>query len=143
MTMSSGPLGSRNDGAVKRAIVDFVTSAAAEGAPGYVPPMDRVAVFGNDGTLWVEKPAPVQMPFVLGRRLAARVRADPSLAEEQPYRAIGDGDEAYFRALNDQGPDAVTSMVKAIGSAWEGTTFGEFEAEGTASWSAGRSCTAP
>ncbi|MGX1365852.1 phosphoglycolate phosphatase-like HAD superfamily hydrolase [Streptomyces canus] len=134
--MSSSPLGSWNDGAAKQAIVDFVTSAATEGAPGYVPPADRVAVFDNDGTLWVEKPAPVQMPFVLGK-LAARVRADPSLAEEQPYRAIVDGDEAYLRALNDQDPDAVTSMVKAVGSAWEGTTFGEFEAEAErylASW---------
>ncbi|WP_069169971.1 hypothetical protein [Streptomyces griseus] len=52
--MGTSSLGSWNDGAAKRAIVEFVTSAAAEGSPGYVPPMDRVAVFDNDGTLWVE-----------------------------------------------------------------------------------------
>ncbi|MEU5716971.1 hypothetical protein AB0G71_14485 [Streptomyces sp. NPDC020403] len=28
--------------------------------------MGRVAVFGNDGIRWVEKPAPVQTAFVLG-----------------------------------------------------------------------------
>lgn len=134
--MSTSPLGSWNAGAAKRAIVEFVTSAAAEGSPGFVPPMDRVAVFDNDGTLWVEKPAPVQTAFILGK-LAARVAADPTLADERPYRAIIDGDESFFHALAAQDPDAVTSMAEAIGSAWEGTTFGEYEAEAAryvASW---------
>ncbi|MFF7792842.1 haloacid dehalogenase-like hydrolase [Streptomyces sp. NPDC007991] len=126
--MGTSPLGSWSDGAAKRAIVEFVTSAAAEGSPDFVAPMDRVAVFDNDGTLWVEKPEPVQMPFVLAK-LAQRLEADPSLAAERAYRAIAERDEAYFRALNDQDPDAVASMVEAIGSAWEGTPFGEFEAE--------------
>lgn len=134
--MGTTPLGSWNDGAAKRAIVDFVTSAATEGSPDFVPPQDRVAVFDNDGTLWVEKPAPVQMAFVLGK-LAARLKEDPSLAGERPYRAITDRDEAFFRALNEQEPDAVASMVEAIGAAWEGTTLAEFEAEAAqylASW---------
>ncbi|MFE1324317.1 HAD family hydrolase [Streptomyces sp. NPDC058735] len=134
--MGTTPLGSWNDGAAKRAIVDFVTSSAAEGSPGFVAPMDRIAVFDNDGTLWVEKPVPVQMPFVLGK-LAERLEADPSLAGERAYRAIAERDESYFRALNDQDPDAVASMVEAIGSAWEGTTLAEFEADAArylASW---------
>ncbi|MGW6545050.1 HAD family hydrolase [Streptomyces massasporeus] len=126
--MGTTPLGSWNDGAAKRAIVDFVTAAAVEGSPGFVAPMDRVAVFDNDGTLWVEKPDPVQMAFVLGK-LAARLEADPSLARERPYRALVDRDASYFRALDEQDPDAVASMVQAIGSAWEGTTLAQYEAE--------------
>ncbi|TQK50633.1 haloacid dehalogenase-like hydrolase [Streptomyces sp. SLBN-118] len=126
--MDTTPLGSWNDGAAKRAIVDFVTAAAVAGSPGFVAPMDRVAVFDNDGTLWVEKPAPVQMAFVLGK-LAARLEADPSLARERPYRALVDRDASYFHALNEQDPDAVASMVDAIGSAWEGTTLAQYEAE--------------
>ncbi|MGP3731915.1 haloacid dehalogenase-like hydrolase [Streptomyces sp. GDS52] len=126
--MGTTSLGSWNDGAATRASVDFVTSAAVEGSPGFVAPMDRVAVLGNDGTLWVEKPTPVQRAFVLGK-LAARLEADPSPAREQPYRAIVDRDESYFRALNEQDPDAVASMVEAIGSAWEGTTLARYEAE--------------
>ncbi|MCM2579323.1 HAD family hydrolase [Streptomyces meridianus] len=90
--------------------------------------MDRVAVFDNDGTLWVEKPAPVQTAFVL-RKLAARVRTDPSPADKWPGRAIVDGDESFLHALDAQDPDAVTSMVEAIGSAWEGSTLEEYEAE--------------
>ncbi|MDW8805298.1 HAD family hydrolase [Streptomyces scabiei] len=134
--MGTSPLESWNDGAAKRAIVEFVTSAADAGSPGFVPPMDRVAVFDNDGTLWVEKPAPVQSAFILGK-LAARVREDASLARQQPYRAIVDKDESFFRALEVQDPEAVRSMVEAVGSAWEGTAFGEFEAEAArylASW---------
>lgn len=127
--MSTSLLGSGNDGTAKRAIVEFVTSAAVEGSSGFVPPAERIAVFDDDGTLWVEKPAPVQSAFVLGK-LAARVQADPSLARKQPYRAIVDEDESFFRALDVQDPDAVTSMVEAIGSAWEGTIFGGVRGRG-------------
>ena len=45
-----------------------------------VPVEERVAVFDNDGTLWIEKPMPIQLDFILrrlvemadGRRDAAR-----------------------------------------------------------------------
>ncbi|MFF5187997.1 hypothetical protein ACFY30_30250 [Streptomyces sp. NPDC000345] len=74
--MGTTPLGSWNDGSAKRAIVGFVTSAAVEGSPGFVAPMDRAAVFDDDGTLWVEKPAPVQMAFVLGKLAARLPRAE-------------------------------------------------------------------
>jgi phosphoglycolate phosphatase-like HAD superfamily hydrolase len=134
--MDTTPLGSWNDGAAKRAIVGFVTSAAAEGSPGFVPPRERVAVFDNDGTLWVEKPPPVQTAFVLGK-LAARLEQDPSLADRRPYREIAERDESYLRALNEQDPDAVASMVEAVGAAWEGTTLAEYEADAArylASW---------
>lgn len=134
--MSTSPLESWNDGAARRAIVDFVTSAAVEGTPGFVPPMDRIAVFDNDGTLWVEKPAPVQTAFVL-EKLVARMKADPSLADAWPYRAVAARDESFLHALDVQDADAVTSMVEAIGAAWEGTSFGAYEAEAArylASW---------
>lgn len=134
--MGTTPLGSWNDGPAKRAIVEFVTSTADERAPGFVPTADRVAVFDNDGTLWVEKPAPVQTAFLLGK-LAARTKADPSLADQWPYRAVAERDESFLRALEAMDPDAVALTVKAVGSAWEGTTFGEYEAEAgryPASW---------
>jgi hypothetical protein len=55
--MGTSVLGRGNDGAVRRAIAEFVTSSAAEGTPAFVPPAERLAVFDDDGTLWVEKPA--------------------------------------------------------------------------------------
>ena len=78
------------DGPTKSAIVDFVGRAVGE-----VPPEERVAVFDNDGTLWCEKPAYIQLDFLV-RRLAEQAAADPALAGKQPYQAAAAGDLAWF-----------------------------------------------
>jgi len=54
------------DTATRQAIVDLVRSVSSAGA-NYVSPADRVAVFDNDGTLWSEKPIPIQLDFTLYR----------------------------------------------------------------------------
>ena len=38
--------------------------------PDFVPPEERIAVFDNDGTLWSEKPIPIQLDFALYRMAA-------------------------------------------------------------------------
>ncbi|MET0702731.1 MAG: HAD family hydrolase, partial [Mycobacterium sp.] len=83
-------LASWHDGATKSAIVDFVERTVAT-----VPHEERVAVFDNDGTLWCEKPAYIQLDFLV-RRLAEQAAADPSLAGTQPYQAAAEGDLAWF-----------------------------------------------
>ncbi|MBN3457304.1 MULTISPECIES: HAD family hydrolase [Mycolicibacterium] len=88
--MSVAGLDSWNDGPTKAAIVDFVGRAVDQ-----VPVEERVAVFDNDGTLWVEKPAYIQLDFLV-RRLAEQAAADPDLAAEQPYRAAAQGDLQWF-----------------------------------------------
>lgn len=60
-------LPSWNNTPARQAIVDFVERVTGEGGPGYVPPADRIAVFDNDGTLWSEKPVPIQLDFTLFR----------------------------------------------------------------------------
>ena len=82
------------EGSAKSAIVDFTRRVTAEG-PDYVPPEERIAVFDNDGTLWCEKPAYIQLDFIV-RRLADTASADPSLAQRQPYEAAVSGDLAWF-----------------------------------------------
>jgi hypothetical protein len=49
-------LPSWQDGAPKRAIVDFVTRVTREAGADFVRPAERIATFDNDGTLWVEQP---------------------------------------------------------------------------------------
>ncbi len=83
------------DGPTKSAILDFVGRVTAEGGPDYVEPQERVAVFDNDGTLWCEKPAYIQLDFIV-RRLAAKASADTSLAEQQPFKAAVNGDLQWF-----------------------------------------------
>ena len=53
---------------------EFVDQTVSDG----VPACERVAVFDNDGTLWCEKPMPIQADFIL-RRLAEMAQADPEL----------------------------------------------------------------
>ena len=56
-----------NSGAVKTAILDYVTTVTDPQSDDYVAASDRVAVFDNDGTLWAEQPTFFQYEFVLER----------------------------------------------------------------------------
>ena len=49
--------------------------AVGHGEHGFVPPADRIAAFDNDGTLWCEKPLPIQLDFILRRwvEIATRI----------------------------------------------------------------------
>ncbi|CAN5589538.1 HAD family hydrolase [soil metagenome] len=101
-------LESWKDGPTRSAIVDFVGRAAAE-----VAPEERVAVFDNDGTLWCEKPAYIQLDFLV-RRLAEQAAADPSLAEKQPYQAAVSGDLAWFGDAVTKHYDGDDSQLKVL-----------------------------
>jgi phosphoserine phosphatase len=120
-------LASWRDGAAKQAIVDFVTSASTPGA-GFVEVADRIATFDNDGTLWVEQPLPPQFDFVF-RRWAEEIKADPSLAGQQPYKAIIEKDPAFFEGVATQDPEVVGTLLKAFARTWAGTTPEDFDAQ--------------
>lgn len=124
--MAAG-LDSWNDGPAKSAIVDFVTRVSTDGAD-YVEPEARIAVFDNDGTLWVEKPAYVQLDFLV-RRLAQQAAADASLRDKQPYAAAASGDLSWFAdAVTNHynGDDSMlTVLVGGILAAYEGLTVEE------------------
>jgi phosphoglycolate phosphatase-like HAD superfamily hydrolase len=79
------------EGAAKRAVVAFVERVVSAG----VPLEERVAVFDNDGTLWCEKPMPIQADFIL-RRLAEMAEADPDLRARQPWQAAYERDFGWF-----------------------------------------------
>jgi len=116
------PLPSWNDGAAKAAILDFVAGVTAEGGQGYVAPTERIAAFDNDGTLWCEKPLYVQADFIF-RKWTAMVAADPSLASEQPYKAVVERDGAWLAAMLDHVPE----LLKGLGTAFGGLTTDAFE----------------
>src|SRR5262244_2529728 len=52
-----------SDGAAKQAIFDFVRATIDRSSPSYVTPEDRIAVFDQDGTLWVEHPMYSQVVY--------------------------------------------------------------------------------
>ena len=109
----SEPLPSWNDGPARTAILDFVRSVTTPG-DGFVPPAARIATFDNDGTLWCEKPLYVQADFVL-RRFEEMIREDPSRAAEQPYKAVAEGDRAWFVDIYAHVPELVKGVTEAFG----------------------------
>src|SRR5689334_554830 len=88
-------LASWNDTPTRAAIVDFVTRVTTEGGPDYLPPAERVTTFDNDGTLWCEKPMPIELGFIL-ERLAQMAKADGSLRERQPWQAAIEQDYQWL-----------------------------------------------
>ena len=105
------PLSTWNDGAVKTAILGFVERAGRGGLPAE----DRVAVFDNDGTLWCEKPMPIQLDFFL-RRLVAMAENDPSLRDRQPWKAAHERDYGWLaRVLADHYAGDDTNLPVAGG----------------------------
>jgi len=121
-------LPSWNDTPTKQAILDFITRSSTEDDSLFIPTADRIAAFDNDGTLWVEQPAPAQTGLLLGK-LVEQVKANPALAEEEPFKAIISQDPAFLQALTQQVPEAVIAFLKGLGKAYEGTTPEEYEAE--------------
>jgi phosphoserine phosphatase len=117
-------LRSWNDTAATQAILDFVDAAASQ-----LPPEERIAVFDNDGTLWCEKPMPIELGFIL-RRLAAMAQTDESLAEKQPWRAASEEDYAWLGGAIDKhyaGDDSDLKVLMAgILQAYAGLTVEEF-----------------
>ncbi|MFC7273102.1 haloacid dehalogenase-like hydrolase [Paractinoplanes rhizophilus] len=115
------------DGQAKEAILEFVGRAAAE-----VPAEERVAVFDNDGTLWCEKPMPIQLDFIL-RRLAEMAEADPALRERQPWRAAYEREYGWLAAVVDEhyaGDDRnVRVLAAGILAAYDGISVEDFEAQ--------------
>jgi len=121
-------LASWRDGKARDAILDFVNRVTTPGDADFVAPAARIAAFDNDGTLWVEQPLPPQFDFVFGK-WALEVKHDPSLAEQQPYKAIFERDPAFFHGVATQDPVVIESLLKAFGRTWAGTTPAQFEAQ--------------
>src|SRR5690606_29792950 len=64
---AADPLPSWNETPTKQAIITFVEKVTAQGSNEFVPPVDRIATFDNDGTLWSEQPMYFQLAFVMDR----------------------------------------------------------------------------
>jgi phosphoserine phosphatase len=114
------------DGPTKQAILEFV--AASES----VPVEERVAVFDNDGTLWCEKPVPIQMDFIL-RRFVEMAEADSTLRERQPWKAARERDHAWFSTVMMEhyaGDDHnVKTLAGGVLAAYAGVSVEDFEAQ--------------
>jgi phosphoserine phosphatase len=96
------PLPSWNDGQAKAAIVGFVMRITAAGSPDFVPVSERVVVFDNDGTLWVEQPIPAQVAFELACASIAEPE-HPEWSTSQPFKAALEKDTAFLAQAGEKG----------------------------------------
>lgn len=102
-------LASWNDTESKRAILQFVAQVTEPGEAQFLPPEARVAVFDNDGTLWVEKPLYTQLAFALDRVKALSAQ-HPEWKKKAPFRAVLENDTA---ALSKLGPQDLLQLIAA------------------------------
>ena len=91
--MALDPLPSWNDGAAKKAIINFVMTTTDKSSPNFVPSEQRIAVFDQDGTTWVEHPMYTQVVFALDR-VVALAPQHPEWRTTQPFAGVLSGDKA-------------------------------------------------
>jgi phosphoserine phosphatase len=120
LAQGADPLPSWREGPRKRALLDFVASVTREGSVGYVPPAERIAVFDNDGTLWVEQPAYPQLIFMLDR-IRTLAPQNPAWQQDAVFRAAIAGDLHGAMAAGSEG------LMRLGGAAMAGNSPEEFQ----------------
>ncbi|HTY41127.1 MAG TPA: HAD family hydrolase [Thermoanaerobaculia bacterium] len=120
--LAQDPLPSWNDGAAKKAIVDFVKTTTTQGSPQFVPPEERVATFDQDGTLWVEHPVYTQLVYCLDR-VPVVVKAKPELAGVEPFKTVMSGNREAIAHLSEN------DLIKIAMVTLTGMPVDDFRAE--------------
>ncbi|HXJ34104.1 MAG TPA: HAD family hydrolase [Candidatus Eisenbacteria bacterium] len=116
------PLPSWNDGDSKKAIVEFVRTTTTQGSPNFVPEVERIATFDQDGTLWVEHPLYTQVLYCLDR-VPAVVKAKPELAKVEPFKTVLSGNREAMAKLS------MDDLMKILAATLTGMSVDEFRAE--------------
>ena len=91
-----------------------------EGSPDFVAEPERIAVFDNDGTLWVEHPMYTQLAFALDR-VKAEAASHPEWKNTQPFKAVLEGDMKTLAAAGEKG------LLELIMATHAGMTHEEFQ----------------
>jgi len=115
------PLPSWNDGPLKQSIIAYVKEIADTGSRNFIPIIDRIATFDNDGTLWAQQPL-VQELFMF-YRIKKMAKADPRLQSKQPYKAFLTHDSAYLSKLSEK------DIVRLFVSTQTGMTEREYKTD--------------
>jgi hypothetical protein len=116
---SGSSLPSWNEGATKESILSFVAAVTREGSRDFVPPVDRIATFDNDGTLWVEQPMYTQLSFALDR-VKTLASTNPEWKDTQPFKAALEGD---MKTLAETGERGLIALLMATHPGMTATEF--------------------
>ena len=84
-----------------------------DGSPAFVPAAERIATFDNDGTLWMEKPAYIQV--LHGLHVIGRMAADdPELRDRQPFKAVDEKDAAWLGEVAADYADRLAAAFRTL-----------------------------
>jgi phosphoglycolate phosphatase-like HAD superfamily hydrolase len=119
---ATDPLPSWNDGAAKKAIVEFVRTTTNKDSPKYVTPEKRIATFDQDGTLWVEQPMYTQVIYCL-ERVPVVVKEKPELRDVESFKTVLSGDREAIAKL------PMKDLEEILGATLSGMTVEEFNAD--------------
>lgn len=115
------PLPSWNDGDARTALITFVTQVTTSGLPTYIPPVDRIATFDNDGTLWSEQPLYFQFLFML-ERVKDVAPQHPEWKDNPAFQALEANDLKALAALGEK------PVLQLLAGANTGMTTDEYDA---------------
>jgi phosphoserine phosphatase len=87
-----------NDTPTKQLILKYVSMVTDPQKESFIPPIDRIVIFDNDGTLWIEKPTYIQGFFAI-IRLQQIAKSKPELLEKPQYKAAVKGDLEFFSKI--------------------------------------------
>lgn len=79
-----------NNTDAKAAIINFVQSVTDQNSVDFVPQSKRIAVFDNDGTLWIEKPLYIPVEFKLNH-IKNNFNTEPTWQDNELYKNIASG----------------------------------------------------
>jgi phosphoserine phosphatase len=118
--ITTNPLPSWNEGETKTNIINFVEDAINPASKDFIPVLDRIATFDNDGTLWSEQPAYFQLFFAMDR-VKAMAPDHPEWKNKQPFKAVLENDMATLQKQGEKG------IFEIIMTTHAGMTTDEFE----------------
>jgi phosphoserine phosphatase len=119
--VQAGPLPSWNDSESRNQIISFVGAVTDPGSPDFVPALERIAVFDNDGTLWSEQPVYFQLVFAIDR-VRALAADNPEWKTTQPFQTALEGDMEALVAAGKPG------LLELLMASHAGVTTTEFAA---------------
>ncbi len=130
-TVSTEPeidhLKSWTDGNNKAAILSYVSEVTDPGSEHFIPVVERIAVFDNDGTLWSEQPMYFQLFFALDRikHMSAK---HPEWRHKQAYKAVLEGN---MDTLKSYGLKGIMQLIMTTHSAVDTEEFAQIVKEWT------------
>lgn len=95
-------LPSWNDSKSKTEIINFVEKVTNPNSSEFVPVVDRVATFDNDGTLWTEQPIYFQFAFAIDEA-KAMVAINPEMRKDPVFNALANNDMETIKKAGKEG----------------------------------------